>query len=56
MEGTEGTMARAREVFEQSGLTLDELGRRMGYEGDVAQEEARGNSSTRQPTRDSPCF
>ena len=33
-------MAHAREVFEGSKLTLDELGRRMGYEGEVARKAA----------------
>ena len=29
-------MHRAGELFEKSGLTLDELGRRMGYEGQTS--------------------
>ena len=33
-------MHRVRELFEQSGLTLDELGRKMGYAGDVARKAA----------------
>jgi transcriptional regulator with XRE-family HTH domain len=31
-------MARVRAAFESSGLTLDELGQRMGYTGDVARK------------------
>lgn len=31
---------RARELFAQSGLTLDELGQKMGYEGGVARKSA----------------
>lgn len=31
---------RLREAFTASGLTLDELGTRMGYEGDVARKSA----------------
>jgi len=31
-------MLRARELFAESGLTLDDLGRQMGYEGDVARK------------------
>jgi transcriptional regulator with XRE-family HTH domain len=31
-------MARVRAAFEGSGLTLDELGQRMGYTGDVARK------------------
>lgn len=33
---TDPAMARARTLFEQSGLTLDQLGERMGYEGGTA--------------------
>lgn len=33
-------MLRVRELFEQSGFTLDEIGRKMGYAGDVARKAA----------------
>lgn len=33
-------MLRCRELFAASGKTLDELGRGMGYEGDVARKGA----------------
>lgn len=33
-------MGRARTIFENSGLSLDELGKRMGYEGAVARKSA----------------
>jgi transcriptional regulator with XRE-family HTH domain len=33
-------MDRAKIIFEKSGLSLDELGRRMGYTGDVARKSA----------------
>jgi transcriptional regulator with XRE-family HTH domain len=33
-------MDRARILFEKSGLSLDELGQRMGYTGDVARKSA----------------
>ena len=33
-------MLRARQLFADSGLTLDELGQQMGYEGDVARKGA----------------
>jgi transcriptional regulator with XRE-family HTH domain len=33
-------MRRLQALFEQSGLTLDELGQKMGYEGDVARQSA----------------
>jgi transcriptional regulator with XRE-family HTH domain len=33
-------MDRARLLFENSGLSLDELGRRMGYAGDTARKGA----------------
>jgi transcriptional regulator with XRE-family HTH domain len=36
----DSAMLWARELFEKSGLTLDELGRRMGYEGDMARKSA----------------
>jgi transcriptional regulator with XRE-family HTH domain len=33
-------MARAHTLFEKSGLSLDELGQRMGYSGDMARKSA----------------
>jgi transcriptional regulator with XRE-family HTH domain len=33
-------MARARTLFEKSGLSLDDLGQKMGYEGDMARKSA----------------
>lgn len=33
-------MLKARELFAASGLSLDELGRRMGAEGEVARKSA----------------
>jgi transcriptional regulator with XRE-family HTH domain len=33
-------MRRALELFEASGKSLDQLGREMGYEGDVARKSA----------------
>jgi transcriptional regulator with XRE-family HTH domain len=39
-ESPDKVMLRARELFEQSSLTLDELGQRMGYDGDVARKAA----------------
>jgi transcriptional regulator with XRE-family HTH domain len=33
-------MARARLLFERSGLSLDELGNRMGYSGETARKSA----------------
>lgn len=33
-------MNRARDLFHESGMSLDELGQRMGYEGDVARKSA----------------
>lgn len=33
-------MARARDLFEKSGLSLDELGQRMGYSGEIARKSA----------------
>ena len=33
-------MLRVRELFEQSGLTLDGLGQRMGYSGPTARKAA----------------
>jgi transcriptional regulator with XRE-family HTH domain len=40
MNKADPTMDRVRAVFEASGLTLDELGKRMGHEGDVARKGA----------------
>lgn len=40
MGNTDQAMIRVRELFAESGLTLDELGQRMGYEGDVARKGA----------------
>jgi transcriptional regulator with XRE-family HTH domain len=39
-ESINKVMLRARELFVESGLTLDDLGQRMGYEGDVARKAA----------------
>lgn len=36
----EPVMLRIRELFEQSKLTLDELGVRMGYQGETARASA----------------
>jgi transcriptional regulator with XRE-family HTH domain len=33
-------MYRVKTLFEASGLTLDELGTKMGYEGDMARKSA----------------
>jgi transcriptional regulator with XRE-family HTH domain len=33
-------MARVRLLFDRSGLSLDELGQRMGYSGDPARKSA----------------
>ena len=33
-------MDRARIIFENSGLSLDELGQRMGHKGDTARKSA----------------
>jgi transcriptional regulator with XRE-family HTH domain len=33
-------MLRVRELFEKSGLTLDELGQKMGHTGDMARKSA----------------
>lgn len=40
MDNTDLAMLRARELFAASGLTLDEIGTKMGYEGDVARKSA----------------
>ena len=39
-ESPDKAMLRVRELFEQSGFTLDELGQKMGYAGDVARKSA----------------
>ena len=33
-------MVRVRSLFEQSGMTLDELGQKMGYNCDMARKSA----------------
>jgi hypothetical protein len=33
-------MLRVRELFERSGMTLDDLGQKMGYGGDMARKSA----------------
>ena len=33
-------MDRAKQLFEKSGLSLDDLGKRMGYAGDAARKSA----------------
>lgn len=35
---TANVMARVRTLYEKSGLSLDELGQKMGYEGDAARK------------------
>lgn len=40
MNDIDPVMLRVRELFVASGLTLDELGQRMGGEGDVARKSA----------------
>ena len=40
MNNTDTAMLRVRQLFEESGLTLDELGRKMGYEMEVAKKSA----------------
>jgi transcriptional regulator with XRE-family HTH domain len=41
MRNTKSTiMERARLLFERSGLSLGELGQRMGYSGDLARKSA----------------
>ena len=37
---TKATMERARRLFDNSGLSLGELGQRMGYSGDPARKSA----------------
>lgn len=39
-ESPDNAILRARELFKQSGLTLDDLGQKMGYEGDAARKSA----------------
>lgn len=34
------TMLRVRELFEKSGITLDDLGQRMGYDARTARQSA----------------
>jgi transcriptional regulator with XRE-family HTH domain len=34
------TMGRVRTIFEKSGISLDELGQRMGYSGEAARKSA----------------
>ncbi len=40
MDKIDPTMIRAREAFEKSGLTLDELGQKMGYAEGIARKSA----------------
>jgi len=40
MRSTRYTMERVRLLFKKSGLSLDELGHRMGYSGDPARKSA----------------
>jgi transcriptional regulator with XRE-family HTH domain len=37
---TDPAMARARTLFERSGMSLDELGQKMGYKAGVARKSA----------------
>jgi transcriptional regulator with XRE-family HTH domain len=37
---TDATMARVRALFEKSGLTLAELGDKMGHKADIARQSA----------------
>lgn len=39
-ESPDRVMLRVRELFAQSGLTLDDLGQRMGYRGATARKAA----------------
>jgi transcriptional regulator with XRE-family HTH domain len=39
-QSAERVMSRVRQLFEQSGLTLDDLGQRMGYSGPTARQSA----------------
>jgi transcriptional regulator with XRE-family HTH domain len=40
MKDVDPVIQSIRDLFEKSGLTLDELGQKMGYEGDVARKSA----------------
>jgi len=40
MESTDPAIVRARVLFTESGLTLDELGQRMGYPSATARKSA----------------
>ena len=37
---TDPIIERARQLLTEKGITLDELGKRMGFEGDVARKAA----------------
>jgi len=37
-DSTDKAMLRVRQLFEKSGFTLDELGQKMGYAGDMARK------------------
>lgn len=39
-DSPDSAMLRARELYEQSKLTLEALGQKMGYEGDAARKSA----------------
>jgi transcriptional regulator with XRE-family HTH domain len=39
-KSTDAVMRRVRELFEQSGLSLDELGQKMGSAGETARKAA----------------
>jgi transcriptional regulator with XRE-family HTH domain len=39
-KSSQNVMDRARRAFDNSGLSLEELGQRMGYLGDVARKSA----------------
>ncbi len=36
----DSVMLRARELFKKTGMTLDELGQKMGYESGIARKSA----------------
>jgi transcriptional regulator with XRE-family HTH domain len=40
METIDPVILQARELFRESGMTLDQLGKAMGYEGDMARKSA----------------
>lgn len=40
MADADPVMGKVREAFDDSGLSMAELGRRMGYEGDAAKKGA----------------